>query len=67
MRPMNGKLRIATFLAPNMRPVYEYVVDATGRELGSGVDLGVGASFDQFGTGEIDAGFICGLPYVQLT
>ena len=66
MRPMSAKLRIATFLAPNMLPVYEFVVDAIGRELGSGAELVVGDSFDQFANGEIDAGFICGLPYVQL-
>ena len=29
-------------------------------------DLVVGTSFEQFGNGEVDAGFICGLPYVQL-
>ena len=63
---MSGKLRIATFLAPNMLPVYEFVVDAIGRELACGAELVVGASFDGFGNGEIDAGFICGLPYVQL-
>jgi len=63
---MNAKLRIATFLAPNMLPVYEFLADAFGRELGSSAELILGASFDQFGNGEIDAGFICGLPYVQL-
>jgi phosphonate transport system substrate-binding protein len=63
---MSAKLRIATFLAPNMVPVYEFVVDALGRELGCRTELVVGASFDQFRIGEIDAGFICGLPYVQL-
>ena len=66
MRLMSAKLRVATFLAPNMLPVYEFVVEALGRELGSGGELVVGSSFDQFGNGEIDAGFICGLPYVQL-
>jgi phosphonate transport system substrate-binding protein len=63
---MSAKLRVATFLAPNMLPVYEFVVEALGRELGSGGELVVGSSFDQFGSGEIDAGFISGLPYVQL-
>ena len=63
---MIAKLRIATFLAPNMLPVYEFLADAFGRELGSSAELILGASFDQFGNGEIDAGFICGLPYVQL-
>src|SRR5215212_7293588 len=66
MHPMSVKLRIATFLAPNMLPVYEFVVDAIGRELGSGAELVAGVSFDQFGNGEIDAGFICGLPYILL-
>ncbi len=63
---MSAKLRVATFLAPNMLPVYEFVVDALGRALGSGGELVAGASFEQFSNGEIDAGFICGLPYVQL-
>ena len=64
---MSATLRIATFLAPNMLPVYEFVAGAIGREIGRGAELVVGESFEQFGTGEIDAGFICGLPYVQLT
>jgi phosphonate transport system substrate-binding protein len=63
---MSEKLRIATFLAPNMLPVYAFIVDALGRELNRGTELVVGASFNQLGNGEIDAGFICGLPYVQL-
>lgn len=62
---MSAKLRIATFLAPNMLPVYEFVAAAIDRELG-GAELVTGESFDEFGDGEIDAGFICGLPYVQL-
>ena len=61
---MSVKLRIATFLAPNMLPVYEFIVDALGRELNRNTELVVGTSFDQFGNGEVDAGFICGLPYV---
>jgi phosphonate transport system substrate-binding protein len=67
MHPMSGKLRIATFLAPNLLPVYEFIVDALGRALNRDTELVVGTSFDQFENGEIDAGFICGLPYVQLT
>jgi phosphonate transport system substrate-binding protein len=63
---MSEKLRIATFLAPNMLPVYEFIVGAISRELDQGAELVVGASFNHFGNGEIDAGFICGLPYVQL-
>jgi phosphonate transport system substrate-binding protein len=64
---MNANLRVATFLAPNMLPVYEFLTDAIGRELGTCAELVVGTSFDQFADGEIDAGFICGLPYVQLS
>ena len=64
---MTTKLRIATFLAPNMLPVYEFIVDTFDRELGAGAELVLGESFNQFANGEIDAGFICGLPYVQLT
>jgi phosphonate transport system substrate-binding protein len=67
MHPMTTKLRIATFLAPNMIPVYEFIVDTFDRELGAGAELVLGESFNQFANGEIDAGFICGLPYVQLT
>jgi phosphonate transport system substrate-binding protein len=63
---MSGKLRFATFLAPNMLSVYEFIVDALGRALNRDTELVVGTSFDQFANGEIDAGFICGLPYVQL-
>ena len=50
------ELRVATFLAPNMLPVYEFIVDAIGRELGSGAELVVGDSFDQFGTARLTPG-----------
>src|SRR3954451_13555626 len=63
---MREPLRIATFLAPNMRPVYEYISTTIGAELGSATELTTGVSFDQFAAGEIDVGFICGLPYVEL-
>src|SRR5215216_4592086 len=63
---MNAKLRVATFLAPNMLPIYECLADAIGCELDCAAELVVGVSFDQFANGEIDAAFICGLPYVQL-
>jgi phosphonate transport system substrate-binding protein len=60
-------LRFATFLAPSVYPVYAAICEYVGRGLGVPVELVVGRSFDQFERGEIDAGFICGLPYVQLT
>jgi phosphonate transport system substrate-binding protein len=60
-------LRFATFLAPSLFPVYAAICDYLGRELGVPAELVVGRSFDQFERGEVDAGFICGLPYVQLS
>jgi phosphonate transport system substrate-binding protein len=59
-------LRFATFLAPNMAPVYRYLAGRIGERLGRPVELVVGSSFDQFERGEADLGVICGLPYVWL-
>lgn len=59
-------LRFATFLAPNMFPVYQFITDYMGEKLDCPTELIVGSSFDQFATGQADVGFICGLPYVQL-
>jgi len=59
-------LRFATFLAPNMLPVYEFITAYLGEKLGCSTELIVGSSFDQFQDGQADIGFICGLPYVQL-
>ena len=61
-----GPLRFATFLAPNMAPVYRFLADRIGQRLGRPVELVVGRSFDQFERGEVDLGVICGLPYVWL-
>jgi phosphonate transport system substrate-binding protein len=61
-----GPLRFATFLAPNMLPVYRFLAERIGDRLGRPVELVVGGSFDQFERGEADIGVICGLPYVWL-
>jgi phosphonate transport system substrate-binding protein len=61
-----GPLRFATFLAPNMLPVYRFLADRIGERLGRPVELVVGSSFDQFERGEADLGVVCGLPYVWL-
>jgi ABC transporter, phosphonate, periplasmic substrate-binding protein len=61
-----GPLRFATFLAPNMLPVYRFLADQIAHRLGRPVQLVVGGSFDQFEQGEADFGVICGLPYVWL-
>ncbi len=60
-------LRLATFLAPVARVAYQAVAEHLERTLGRPVILVDGASFGQFAEGSVDAGFICGLPYVQLT
>jgi len=62
MRP----IRFATFLAPNMQPVYEFIARYIGEKLNQPTRLIVGSSFDQFAAGEVDVGFICGLPYIRL-
>ena len=59
-------IRFATYLAPNMYPVYRCVAHYVGRQLGCRTELTVGESFTAFASGEVDVGFICGLPYVQL-
>jgi phosphonate transport system substrate-binding protein len=53
-------LTIATFLAPRLRPLYAAVAAAAGAELVAGT------SFDQLAAGEVDAAFLCGLPYARL-
>jgi phosphonate transport system substrate-binding protein len=65
-RARGAPLRFATFLAPNMLPVYRFLADRIGDRLGRPVELVVGSSFDQFERGETDLGVICGLPYVWL-
>jgi phosphonate transport system substrate-binding protein len=65
-RPRDAPLRFATFLAPNMLPVYRFLAERIGGLLGRPVELVVGRSFDQFERGEADLGVICGLPYVWL-
>jgi phosphonate transport system substrate-binding protein len=61
-----GPLRFASFLAPNMAPVYRFLARRIGERLGRPVELVVGRSFDQFEHGQADLGVICGLPYVWL-
>jgi phosphonate transport system substrate-binding protein len=59
-------LRFATFLAPNMFPVYRGIADHVGRALGRDTELVVGEDFGAFAAGAADVGFLCGLPYVRL-
>jgi phosphonate transport system substrate-binding protein len=60
-------IRFVTFLAPNVLPVYQFIADYIGKQLGCSTTLTIGTSFEQFADGQADIGFICGLPYVNLT
>jgi phosphonate transport system substrate-binding protein len=50
-----------------MYRVYAQIVAYMERHIGQPTTLVVGTSFAAFERGEIDAGFICGWPYVELT
>jgi phosphonate transport system substrate-binding protein len=58
-------LRFATFLAPNMLPVYQFIAHYLGTKLALGTELTVGDSYERVAS-RADINFICGLPYVQL-
>ncbi len=60
------KLRFATFLAPNVLPVYRFIADYVGGKLGCETEIVVGDTHDQFAELRPDIAFICGLPYVQM-
>src|SRR6476661_7840072 len=59
-------IKFASFLAPNVFPVYEFIAEYLGRQLGRPTELAVGTSYAGFAEGKADVGFICGLPYVLL-
>ncbi len=58
-------LRFATFLAPNMLPVYSFMTRQVGRQLGVRVSLEIGSCYEQLGDG-VDVAFVCGLAYLEL-
>jgi phosphonate transport system substrate-binding protein len=62
----NRPLVFATYLAPNLLPVYQSITGAVAKRLGIPVRLEVGRSFNQLLNGDIDVAFVCGLPYVRL-
>jgi phosphonate transport system substrate-binding protein len=59
-------IRFASYLSPNMYPTYEYIARYIGEKVGWPTTLTVGRSFEEFASGQVDVGFICGLPYVHL-
>jgi phosphonate transport system substrate-binding protein len=62
---MTRPLRIASFLAPGMLPVYEFLAGHIGARLGVTTKLFVGSCYDQL-EGDADVSFICGLAYIEL-
>ena len=59
-------LVFATHLAPNIRSLYEFVVERVGAELGMPARLVTGDSYQPIREGMVDFVFLCGLPYVFL-
>lgn len=57
---MGSVLRFATFLAPNLLPVYQFLADRVAGRLCRPVELVVGTSLDQFEQGEVDRGGVAG-------
>ena len=60
-------IRFATFLSPILYGTYEYIARYVGEKIGCPTVMSVGQSWEQFAKGQVDIGFICGLPYVQMT
>jgi phosphonate transport system substrate-binding protein len=60
------RLRFATYLAPNVLPVYEAVTEEVGRRLGIATELVVETSYESCERDEHEVCFVCSLPYVTL-
>jgi ABC-type phosphate/phosphonate transport system substrate-binding protein len=52
------KLRFATYLAPNMRPVYEFIARIISDRLSVPTELFVGEDYEELVRGQASAGFI---------
>ncbi|HKO86352.1 MAG TPA: hypothetical protein VJ140_17765 [Actinomycetota bacterium] len=59
---MTAPLRFATFLAPNMLPVYRFLADRIGQRLHRRVELVVGSSFDSSSKVRLTWGSSAGCP-----
>src|SRR5947209_15491302 len=59
-------IRFSTFLAPNLYCTYEHIARYVGVKVGYPTRLSVGHSLEDLVAGQVDVGFICGLPYVRL-
>jgi len=59
------RLRIGTYLAPSIKPVYEVVADEIARRLGIPTDLVVETDYESCRRDENEICFVCSLPYVM--
>ena len=59
-------IRFASYLSPNIYATYEHITRYVGEKVGRPTTLTVGRSFEEFAAGQVDVGFICGLPYSHL-
>ena len=66
MGDSTSTIRFATFLSPVLYDTYAYIARYVGQQLGCSTSLSVGESFEEFAEEQVDAGFICGLPYVRM-
>ncbi len=53
-----ARLRFASYLAPALEPVYRFIAQHVERRLGVPTEFVEGRSFDDFGTGTVDVGFV---------
>jgi phosphonate transport system substrate-binding protein len=60
-----NRLRFATFLAPNIMPVYQAVTDEVGRRLGIETELVVETDYEACAQDKNEVCFVCSLPYVE--
>lgn len=58
-------LRFATFLAPNMYPLYAFIARYVQARLGIATELVVGSSYERVSE-QADVSFLCGLAYIEL-
>ena len=59
-------LTFATYLAPIMEPVYQWVTEQVGAATGLTTTLVVGNSYEEIVDRTVDVAFLCGWPYVRL-
>ena len=59
------RLRFGTFLAPNIMPVYEAVIEVVARRLGIETELFIETDYAACAKDENEVCFVCSLPYVE--